>query len=69
MSAPLYSQAELAAAIAAVKADIAQNVPSWEAEMIPAAAIQSAVAAGLAAAAQVRAKEDETKAPTEETKP
>jgi len=68
MSAPLYSQAELAAAVAAVKADIAQNVQSWEAAMIPAAAIQS-VAAGLAAAAQVRAKENEPTAQTEETKP
>ncbi len=69
MSAPLYSQAELAAAIAAVKADIAQNVPSWEAEMIPATAIQSAVAAGLAAAAHVRAKQDQANSQTEESKP
>lgn len=69
MSAPLYSQAELAAAIAAVNADIARNVPSWEAEMIPAAAIQSAVAAGLTAAAQVRAKQDQSNSQTEETKP
>ena len=69
MSAPLYSQAELTAAVAAVKADIAQNVPSWEAAMIPAAAIQSAVAAGLAAAAQIRAKQDQPNSQTEETKP
>lgn len=56
----LYSQAEFNAAFAAIKADIAQNVPGWEASMIPDAALESAVGAVLQAAAQARAKQSDS---------
>ena len=53
----LYTKAEFDAALAAIKAEIAEKVPAWEASWIPDAAVESAVAAGLNAAAEARAKE------------
>lgn len=53
-TSPELNAAELVAGTKALKASLAQSIPSWEQSMIPADAIENAVATVVAAVDAVR---------------